>query len=151
MNEELVLVEVLFVDDNPNDQELMMRAFQKMRFKNQVVMASDGQEALDFLFCEGAYATRNGHDTPKVVFLDIKLPKVNGIDVLRRIRADARTRTLPVVMVTSSGEQRDIMESYNLGVNSYVQKPVDFDAFVKVMAEMGFYWVVVNKTPAPNL
>jgi CheY-like chemotaxis protein len=151
MKGEMELIEILFVEDSPNDQELTMRAFQKVNLTNHVVTVNDGQAALDFLFGEGAYITRNTRDKPKVVFLDLNLPKVHGIEVLRRVRADARTRAIPVVIVTSSGEQKDIVESYNLGVNSYVQKPIDFDGFVKAMADLGFYWAVVNKTPVPSL
>jgi CheY-like chemotaxis protein len=147
MQHDIELIEILLVEDNASDRELAMRALQKHRLANNIVAVNDGQEALDFLFCEGAYQSRHPCSTPRVVFLDINLPKVNGIEVLRKIRADERTRKIPVVMVTSSDEQRDLVASYDLGVNSYVQKPVGFDQFMKVMSDLGLYWAVVNKIP----
>ncbi len=149
MKWEIELVEILLVEDNASDRELTLRALQGNHLANHVMTVTDGQEAIDFLFGEGRYRARNPHETPKVVLLDINLPKVNGIEVLRRIRADDRTRLTPVVMLTSSREQKDIAESYHLGVNSYVQKPVDFDRFMKVIADTGFYWAIINKTPPP--
>ncbi len=149
MKWEIELVEILLVEDSVGDRELALRALQQHHLANHVMTVNDGQEAIDFLFGEGIYSGRNLIETPKVVFLDINLPKVNGIEVLRRIRADDRTRLTPVVILTSSGEQKDIVESYHLGVNSYVQKPVDFDSFMKVITDLGFYWAVINKTPPP--
>jgi CheY-like chemotaxis protein len=139
-------VEILLVEDNPNDVELTLRAFRKQNLTNNVHVVRDGAEALDFMFSTGAYATRSGHH-PKVVLLDLKLPKVDGIEVLRRIKADARTKNIPVVMLTSSQEERDVLESYKLGVNSYIVKPVDFSNFVHAVSELGMYWSVLNKVP----
>jgi two-component system response regulator len=139
-------VEILLVEDNKTDAELTLRALKKNNLANNVVWVRDGAEALDFLFQTGAHAhRRNG--MPRLVLLDLKLPKVDGIEVLRRIKSDARTRALPVVMVTSSAEERDIVESYKIGVNSYLVKPVDFSQFVDVVAHAGLYWAVLNKTP----
>jgi CheY-like chemotaxis protein len=135
-------VRILLVEDNPRDVELMMRAFKKHNLANQITLARDGVEALDFLFANGDDA-----QLPKVVLLDLKLPRVSGIEVLQRIRADERTKLLPVVVMTSSHEERDVVEAYELGVNSYVVKPMDFDQFVRVVAELGYYWVAINKTP----
>ena len=138
-------VEILLVEDNPNDAELALRALKKNNLTNKVHWVKDGAEALDFIFAQGAYSARNMRNGPKVVFLDIKLPKVDGIEVLRRVKADERTHGLPVVIMTSSREERDIVESYKLGVNSYVVKPVDFDQFFKAVTDMGFYWVLINQ------
>src|SRR5919199_666926 len=123
--------EILLVEDNPRDEKLTLRAFAKNNIGNQVVVARDGVEAIDYLFGTGAYAGRNPADLPQVVLLDLKLPKVDGLEVLRRIRADARTRVLPVVILTSSDEEQDLWESYQLGANSYVRKPIDFNQFVE--------------------
>lgn len=138
-------VEILIVEDNARDLELTLRALRKHHLGNQVFAVRDGEEALDYLFAERAYADRPAGDGPHVIFLDLKLPKVDGIEVLRRIKADQRTRAIPVVMVTSSAQERDMVESYRLGVNSYVVKPIDFDAFVKTIADLGFYWLAVNR------
>jgi CheY-like chemotaxis protein len=138
-------VEILIVEDNARDLELTLRALRKHHLGNQVFAVRDGEEALDYLFAERAYADRPAGDGPHVIFLDLKLPKVDGIEVLRRIKADERTRAIPVVMVTSSAQERDMVESYRLGVNSYVVKPIDFDAFVKTIADLGFYWLAVNR------
>ncbi|MBI4469602.1 MAG: response regulator [Acidobacteria bacterium] len=140
-------VEILLVEDNPSDVELTMRALKKAHLANQVHVVHDGAEALDFIFAEGAYAGRRMDDGPKVIFLDLKLPKVDGLEVLRRIKADVRTRSLPVVMLTSSAEAPDIQESYKLGVNSYIVKPVEFDRFVEAVSHLGLYWLLLNKVP----
>jgi two-component system response regulator len=141
------IIEILLVEDNSSDAELALRALKKQNLANNVRWVKDGAEALDFLFASGEFTGRNVLDKPKVVLLDLKLPKVDGLEVLRRIREDERTRTLPVVVLTSSREERDIVESYRLGVNSYISKPVDFDKFAKVVAELGLYWLVVNIPP----
>lgn len=138
-------VEILIVEDNARDLELTMRALRKYNLGNRIVAARDGAEALDFLFARGAYEDRAITDGPQVIFLDMKLPKVDGIEVLRQIKADERTQSIPVVMVTSSAQERDMAESYRLGVNSYVVKPIDFDSFVKTIADLGFYWLAVNR------
>ncbi len=141
-------VDILLVEDNPNDLELALRALKKRHLANKVVVARDGAEALDFIFGTGPYADRDVTDRPKVVLLDLKLPKVDGLEVLRRIKSDERTKVIPVVVLTSSQEERDIVESYELGVNSYMIKPVDFDKFLDCIAELGLYWLVCNKPPA---
>lgn len=138
-------VEVLLVEDNPNDIELTLRAFKKHGLANKVYVAKDGAEALDFIFCTGAYAARDIRTPPKVVILDLKLPKVSGKDVLKRIKSDERTRIIPVVVMTSSQEESDVFESYSLGVNSYIVKPVDFEKFADTIAQLGLYWIVINK------
>lgn len=140
-------VEILLVEDSPRDAEMTLRALRKRNLANHVVHVKDGEEALDWLFGRGAHAGRDVNHHPKVVLLDLKLPKVDGLEVLRALRADERTRLLPVVVMTSSQEQRDLIESYKLGVNSYVVKPVDFDAFSAAVAELGHYWLLVNKEP----
>ena len=138
---------ILLVEDNPDDEALTIRALQKNNIRNKVVVVHDGAEALDFLFCTGAYANRNPKDMPQVVLLDLKLPKVDGLEVLRRIRADARTSLLPVVILPSSKEEQDIMESYKNGANSYVRKPVDFNQFLEAARQLGLYWLVLNEAP----
>ncbi|HVY06823.1 MAG TPA: response regulator [Burkholderiales bacterium] len=139
-------VEILLVEDNPTDAELTMRALRKKNLANNLVWVKDGVEALDFIFCKGQYANRVNL-APKLVLLDLKLPKVDGIEVLRNLKSDARTKTVPVVMLTSSHEERDIVESYQLGVNSYIVKPVDFDKFLDMVSQVGLYWSLVNKVP----
>lgn len=139
-------VEILIVEDNPQDLEMMLRALRRSHLANKVVTAADGEEALDFLLARGAHAERNAAETPRVVFLDLKLPKVDGLEVLRAIRADARTRALPVVIVTSSAEERDRVATYGSGANSYVVKPIDFESFTRTMGDVGFYWLAVNQS-----
>jgi CheY-like chemotaxis protein len=144
------LVEILLVEDNPNDAELSVYALKKHHVANRVHLVRDGAEAIDYLFGTGAYEGRNVEDTPKVVLLDLKLPKVDGLDVLRRIKADARTRQIPVVVLTSSREERDIISSYDLGVNSYIVKPIDFEQFSESVRQLGLYWVLLNEAPSPK-
>ena len=140
-------VEILLVEDNPNDVELTMRALQKRNLASKVFVVKDGAEALEFIFATGAFAERKIENRPKVVLLDLKLPKVDGIEVLRRIKSDERTKQTPVVMLTSSQEERDVLDTYNLGVNSYIVKPVDFSNFVHAVSELGVYWGLLNKLP----
>ena len=140
-------VEILLVEDNPTDAELAMRALNKKNLSNNLVWLKDGVEALDFMFCRGQYEKRVVSSAPKLILLDLKLPKIDGIGVLRTLKADAKTRIVPVVMLTSSSEERDIVESYQLGVNSYIVKPVDFDKFVEMVSQVGLYWALVNKVP----
>ena len=138
---------ILLVEDNADDVELTLRAFEKSNIANEIVVARDGQEALDYLFAMGAFAARDPHVAPEVVLLDLKLPKLDGLDVLRRMRADERTRRLPVVILTSSNEESDVVRSYDLGANSFVRKPVDFREFLDAARQLGLYWLVVNETP----
>jgi two-component system response regulator len=140
---------ILLVEDNPDDETLTVRALKKSRIINEVIVAHDGLQALDYLFGEGAYRGRDASELPQVVLLDIKLPKLDGLSVLRRLRADERTRLLPVVILTSSNEDQDRIDGYGLGANSYVRKPVDFDHFVAAAAQLGLYWLVLNE-PAPR-
>jgi CheY-like chemotaxis protein len=139
-------VDILLVEDNPADAELAMRALRKGKLANHVTWVKDGAEALDFIFRKGAYAGRPDQN-PRLILLDLKLPKVDGIEVLKHVKEDERTRAIPVVMVTSSQEWRDMSDSYKLGVNSYVVKPVEFEQFSETVAKAGFYWMLVNKTP----
>jgi len=139
-------VDVLLVEDNPADAELALRALRKGKLANNITWVKDGAEALEFIYRSGAYAGRPGQN-PKLILLDIKLPKVDGMEVLKRLKEDEKTRVIPVVVVTSSAEGRDLVESYKLGVNSYIVKPVDFDQFSETVAKAGFYWLLVNKTP----
>ena len=143
MNEKMILL----VEDNPDDEALTIRALKKNNIRNKVVVAHDGAEALDFLFCAGAYAGRDPKDVPQVILLDLKLPKVDGLEVLSRIRSDPRTSLLPVVILTSSKEERDMLEGYKNGANSYVRKPVDFNQFVEAVRQLGLYWLVLNEAP----
>ena len=140
-------VEILLVEDNPNDAELTLRSLKKHNITNEIHVAKDGAEALDFIFANGAYAHRRIENTPRLVLLDLKLPKIDGLEVLRRIKSDEKTKVIPVVVLTSSKEERDIVESYKLGVNSYIIKPVEFDNFARSVAETGLYWLLVNKLP----
>ncbi|MCJ7533373.1 MAG: response regulator [Anaerolineales bacterium] len=138
---------ILLVEDNPSDIGLTQRALAKSRISNELVVAEDGQEALDYLFGERTYAGRGVTQLPALVLLDLKLPKVDGLEVLRRIRADQRTRRLPVVVLTSSKEEQDLAASYDLGINSYIRKPVDFAQFVQTIQQLGLYWLVLNESP----
>jgi two-component system, response regulator len=138
---------ILLVEDNPDDEALTVRALNKNKIVNQVIVARDGVEALDYLFGEGAHVGRDTREIPQVVLLDLKLPKLDGLGVLRRIRADERTKLLPVVILTSSNEEQDRISGYGLGANSYVRKPVDFDQFVAAALQLGLYWLVLNEAP----
>jgi two-component system response regulator len=140
-------VEILLVEDNPTDAELAMRALRKKNLANNLVWVRDGAEALDFIYCKGQYADRT-NGSPKLILLDLKLPKVDGIEVLRQLKSDPEMKTVPVVMLTSSQEERDIVESYALGVNSYIVKPVDFAKFLDMVSQVGLYWSLVNKVPS---
>lgn len=137
-------VEILLVEDNPNDAELVMRALRKNNLANAVTVVNDGAEALEFMFGEGADAA---HNHPRVILLDLKLPKVSGIEVLRRLKESQSTRTIPVVVLTSSAEERDLIDSYDLGVNSYIVKPIDFEGFTRAVADLGMYWLLMNRAP----
>jgi CheY-like chemotaxis protein len=140
-------IELLLVEDNPQDLELALRALRKAKLANRIHVARDGVEALEFVFCEGPHAGRRMADGPNVILLDLKLPKVDGLEVLKRIKGDPRTRMIPVVVLTSSKEQRDVVDSYQLGVNSYIVKPVNFDRFAAAVGELGLYWLVLNQPP----
>lgn len=139
--------EILLVEDNPNDAELTIRALKDKNFANSLYWVKDGEEALEYVFCTGRYAERNINIPPKVILLDLKLPKVNGLEVLAKIKADERTKTIPVVVVTSSQENSDLEACYALGVNSYIVKPVDFEHFVTALSTVGLYWLAINKPP----
>jgi two-component system, response regulator len=136
--------DILLVEDNPNDIKLTLHAFQTANLANPVTIARDGVEALDFVFCTGPYAGRRIEDAPKVILLDLKLPRVDGHEVLKRIKADPRTATIPVVILTTSREERDVLQSYELGGNSYIVKPVDFEQFTQAVRDIGKYWLVLN-------
>jgi len=138
---------ILLVEDNPHDEALTLRALQKRHLASDIAVVRDGAEALNYLFCKAAYADRHPAHLPSVVLLDLKLPKVDGLEVLRRLRADARTKVLPVVVLTSSDEPRDVIESYQAGANSYVRKPVEFEQFAEAVQQVGLYWLLVNKPP----
>jgi two-component system response regulator len=138
---------ILLVEDNADDVELTLRAFNKNNFLNEIVVVNNGQEALDYLFITGAYAARDPMVMPRVVLLDLNLPKINGLEVLRRLRADARTKRLPVVILTTSSEEADVIGGYDLGANSYVRKPVDFAQFAGAALQLGLYWLVLNEPP----
>jgi two-component system response regulator len=140
-------IEILLVEDNMSDAELTIRALKKNNLANKLVHLKDGAEALDFIFAHGQFSERKVENGPKVILLDLKMPKVNGIEVLKKIKADERTKKIPVVVLTSSKEDPDIQECYRLGVNSYVVKPVDFEAFIKAVSELGFYWMLLNQAP----
>jgi len=140
-------VEILLVEDNPQDLELTRRALRKGNLTNDIHVARDGAEALEFLFCEGAYVARKIEDGPKLILLDLKLPKVDGLEVLKRVKSDPRTKSIPVVVLTSSKEQNDVVESYQLGVNSYIVKPVNFEGFSAAVLEVGMYWLLLNQAP----
>jgi two-component system, response regulator len=140
-------VEILLVEDNPHDVELALHALQKNKLSNRIHIARDGAEALDFIFGAGLYADQNVVDMPKVILLDLKLPKIDGLEVLKRLKADPRTRVIPVVVLTSSREESDIVASYNLGVNSYIVKPIDFQQFTEAVRQLGLYWLLLNQPP----
>ena len=140
-------VDILLVDDSRDDIDLTLHALRSENLANRVVVARDGEEALDFLFCSGPHSQRSFDHPPKVVLLDLKMPKIDGMQVLKRIKGDERTRTVPVVLMTSSREERDMVSGYELGVNSYIQKPVGFDEFRKVVKSLGLYWLVINRPP----
>ncbi len=141
-------VEILLVEDNPHDEEMTIRALRKHKLTNKVHVVRDGEQALEFIFSTGAYADRSTMSSPKLILLDLKLPKVDGQEVLRRIKSDERTRSIPVVVLTSSREDQDIVESYKLGVNSYIVKPVDFDKFIDAVGKLGLYWLLLNELPS---
>ncbi len=143
-------VEILLVEDNPTDLELALRALKEQHLCNNVQVARDGEEALDFIFGRGQFSGKQIEELPRVILLDLKLPLIDGLEVLRQVRADARTRHVPVVVLTSSTEERDVVESYALGVNSYISKPVDFDQFKDAMRTIGMYWLLLNRPPAPH-
>jgi two-component system response regulator len=143
-------VDILLVDDSQDDVDLTLHALRAENLANRVFVARDGEEALDFLFCSGVHAGRSFDHPPKLVLLDLKMPKVDGMQVLKRVKGDARTRTIPVVLMTSSREERDMLSGYDLGVNSYLQKPVDFGEFRKMVKLLGLYWLVTNRPPVAN-
>lgn len=138
-------IEILLVEDNIHDAEMTIRALKKVNLANKLIHVKDGAEALDFIFAKGAFSDRRIENKPRVILLDIKMPKVDGIEVLRQIKGNETTRTIPVVIMTSSKEEQDLITSYNLGVNSYVVKPVDFEGFAKAVSELGFYWLITNQ------
>jgi two-component system response regulator len=141
------LLELLLVEDSAQDLELMMRSLRKAKIANQIHIARDGAEALDFIFCEGPHSGRKITDKPSVILLDLKLPKIDGLEVLRKVKGDSRTKTIPIVVLTSSKEQSDIVESYGLGVNSYIVKPVNFERFAEAVGQLGLYWLLLNQPP----
>lgn len=140
-------IEILLVEDNADDVELTLHALRKENLANHICVARDGEEALEFLFCNGAYAERSFDRPPRLVLLDLKLPKVDGMEVLRKLKMDPRTHTIPVVILTSSKEERDLVQGYGLGANSYIQKPVDFDQFRETVKTVGLYWLLINQAP----
>ena len=143
-------VDILLVDDSPEDVDLTLHALRTENLANSFFVARDGEEALEFLFCTGPHAGRSFDHPPKLVLLDLKLPKIDGMQVLKRVKSDERTRIIPVVLMTSSKEERDLVSGYNLGANSYIQKPVDFDEFRKMVKLLGMYWLVINRPPLTN-
>jgi CheY-like chemotaxis protein len=140
-------VDILLVEDNPTDAELTMRALKRKNLANKLLWVKDGAEAIDFLFGEGKYSDRNAKDIPRLILLDLRMPKVDGLEVLQRIKGDEITKKIPVVVLTSSQEDKDIVDSYKLGVNSYVSKPVEFDEFIDAVSTLGLYWMLINKPP----
>jgi two-component system response regulator len=143
-------VEILLVEDSPEDAELTIKALRRYKIANEIQVAEDGAEALDFLFCRGAFKDRLPSQVPRLVLLDLKLPKVSGLEVLRAIRSDDRTRAIPVVVLTSSKEERDLIDGYKLGVNAYAQKPVDFEQFSETVRQIGMFWMLINQPPPPG-
>jgi CheY-like chemotaxis protein len=142
--------QILLVEDNPKDVKLTLHALREENLANAVQVARDGEEALDFLFCRGEFASRSFDNPPRLVLLDLKLPKVDGLEVLRAVKGDPRTKAIPVVVLTSSREESDLVESYKLGVNAYIQKPVEFDSFRQAVKHLGLFWLVVNEPPPPG-
>jgi CheY-like chemotaxis protein len=140
-------LEILLVEDNPTDAELTMRALKRKNLANRLVWVKDGEEALDFIYARGQFADRNPEDLPRLILLDLRMPKVDGLEVLKEIKAHEKTRKIPVVVLTSSQEDQDVVESYKLGVNSYVSKPVEFDDFLEAVSTLGLYWMLINKPP----
>lgn len=140
-------IEILLVEDSPSDLELTLHTLRKHKLANNIQVVRDGAEALDFLFCRGEYACRDKENTPRVILLDLKLPKVDGLEVLQQVKSDPDTQKIPVVVLTSSNQERDIVESYKLGVNSYIVKPVDFEQFVEAVRQLGLYWLLINQNP----
>jgi two-component system response regulator len=138
---------ILLIEDDPDDEALTLLVLERSKIRNKVFVVRDGAEALDFLFCTNKYADRDPHDLPQLILLDIKLPKMDGLEVLRRLRADKRTNLLPVIILTSSKEEQDVVEAYKSGANSYVRKPVDFNQFAESVRELGMYWLVLNEAP----
>jgi two-component system response regulator len=143
-------IEILLVEDNPDDVELTLHALRKEKLANSIHVARDGEEAIEFLFCNGNYADRSFERPPRLVLLDLKLPKVDGMEVLKRLKADPRTKPIPVVILTSSKEERDLINGYGFGANSYIQKPVDFEQFRDTIKNVGLYWLVINQFPVVN-
>jgi len=143
-------LDILLVEDNQDDMDLALHALRREKLANSIFVARDGEEALDFLFCRGAFAQRSFDHPPKLVLLDLKLPKIDGMEVLKQVKSDPRTKTIPVVIMTSSKEERDLVAGYNLGANSYIQKPVDFDQFRETVKSVGLYWVVINQPPVAH-
>jgi len=142
---------VLLVEDNPDDEELTLRALRKNHITNEIIVVRDGAETLDYLFAEGKYSGRDARLMPVLVLLDLKIPKIDGIEVLKRLRADPRTKVLPIVILTTSNEEKDILQSYNLNANSFVRKPVDFDEFTEAVKNLGLYWLLINQPPPPRM
>ena len=147
MDEKLKEIQILLVEDNPNDVEMILRSLDKHNLANNVQVARDGEEALDYLFATGKFNDRRVEDRPKLILLDLKLPKVHGLEVLKRVKADERTKYIPIVVLTSSKEDTDLRESYKLGANSYVMKPMEFEEFTRVVSGLGLYWLLVNRSP----
>ncbi|PIQ08394.1 MAG: two-component system response regulator [Ignavibacteriales bacterium CG18_big_fil_WC_8_21_14_2_50_31_20] len=141
------IVEILIVEDNPNDAEMALRALKKNNLTNNVLVVVDGEEALDFIFHKNKFVNRDGFNQPKIILLDLKLPKVDGLEVLKELKNNEETKMIPVIVLTSSKEESDILESYKLGVNSYIVKPVDFDKFVEAVRQLGLYWLLLNESP----
>jgi len=140
-------IEILLVEDSPSDVELTLHALREEKLANSIHVARDGEEALDFLFCRGPYAARSSDHPPRLILLDLKLPKVDGLEVLRQVKSDPRTKSIPVVILTSSREEWDVINGYNLGANSYIQKPVEFEQFRRTIKQLGLYWILVNQRP----
>jgi two-component system response regulator len=145
------VIEILLIDDNMNDAELMIRALKKNNMSSKLIHLKDGLEALDFVFCKGSFAERNFNNRPKVIFLDLKMPRIDGLEVLERIKKDEQTKLIPIVILTSSKQDQDMRKCYDLGASSYIVKPVEFDNFSKALAELGFYWLLLNEQPKYNI